>query len=69
MFTVYAAEQQYRHETWSREREHALLAAIRERSLPPTPPRRTARVVSRSSRTTWARPIGLRPQAECVACA
>lgn len=53
---VTAAEQQYRHDTWSRDRELALLASIRDR--------RAAEAADaarpRARRAAWARPIGLR---------
>ncbi|KJL45212.1 MULTISPECIES: hypothetical protein [Microbacterium] len=58
MFAVYAAEQQYRHDTWSRDREHAILASIRERRTAAAV-RRPARVIARPQRVAWARPIGL----------
>ncbi|MDR7113533.1 hypothetical protein J2X03_003432 [Microbacterium trichothecenolyticum] len=58
MFAVYAAEQQYRHDTWSRDREHAILASIRERKIA-VAPRRPARVIDAPQRVAWARPIGL----------
>ena len=54
MFAVYAAEQQYRHDTWSRDREHALLASIRERKTAVASQR-----PARPQRSSWARPIGL----------
>ncbi|MFB7892717.1 hypothetical protein ACFC1I_11010 [Microbacterium sp. NPDC056044] len=59
MFAVYAAEQQYRHDTWSRDREHAILASIRERKTA-VASRRPSRGVTRPQRVAWARPIGLR---------
>lgn len=72
MFDLYAAEQQYRHDTRMRERELALIASIRERStrapLPRTAPVRAT--AARPQRAAWPRPIGLRTSAECtVACA
>ena len=58
---VTAAEQQYRHESSVREREHRLLVSIRDRRAGralldapapvPTP---------RPQRAAWARPIGAR---------
>lgn len=66
---VTAAEQQYRHDTWARDRELALLVSIRERraaeaaAVPPRP---------RPRRAAWARPIGVRlaPAEVCTtACA
>ncbi|MDY0908697.1 hypothetical protein [Microbacterium sp. CFBP9034] len=65
---VTAAEQQYRHETWSLDRDLALVASIRERlaaqaAAPPlravAPPVRDAGEL-RTKRTSWARPIGAR---------
>lgn len=69
---VNAAEMQFRYETESRGREHALLASIRERraaenalvaaDVVPTPiaaleePRRVA---ARTARAAWPRPIGV----------
>ena len=58
MFAVYAAEQQYRHDTWTRGREHALLASIRERKTA-VASRRHVRPAARPQRVAWARPIGL----------
>lgn len=57
---VTAAEQQYRHETLWRDRELALLAAIRERreheaAVAAAPVRVAA---PRPQRAAWARPIG-----------
>jgi len=67
MFAVYAAEQQYRHDTWTREREHALLASIRERKIDVTPHRMTTtRAAARPQRVAWARPIGLHAPEECT---
>ncbi|MHC2997745.1 hypothetical protein [Microbacterium sp. HJ5] len=78
---VTAAEQQYRHETWSRDREQALLVAIRSRAAAQTVAVQAAAVpqagaVSRPSvafaprlqRAAWARPIGARARA-AEACA
>lgn len=77
MFAVYAAEQQYRHDTWARERDRALLASIRERGIAHAPRRATsitaaapAVAAARSERAPWARPIGLHSGPECTtACA
>lgn len=62
---VHGAETQFRHESAFRERERAVLAAIRERkayldALRPTPvpaPRRAA---------SWPRPIGLAASVEAA---
>lgn len=67
MFAVFAAEQQYRHDTRTSENERRILASIRERSqvrstvmavrpLTATAPR-TA-VIDRTA-PAWPRPIGL----------
>jgi hypothetical protein len=73
MFAVYAAEHQYRHDTWARERDRALLASIRERTAARAPHPATSAVVpapARAQRAPWARPIGLHNGAECTpACA
>jgi hypothetical protein len=72
MFDLYAAEQQYRHDTGVRQREHALLASIRERTAPAArlPTRVTRTPAPRPVRTAWPRPIGLRTSAESsAACA
>ncbi|KQZ85053.1 hypothetical protein ASD56_01385 [Microbacterium sp. Root166] len=62
---VTAAEQQYRHESSVREREHAMLVAIRDRraglALIDQP---VTVVAARPQRTPWARPIGLRLTAD-----
>ena len=58
MFAVFAAEQQYRHDTWTREREHALLAAIRERKIAAIERMPTVRA-ARPAQVAWPRPIGL----------
>ncbi|MGX5769605.1 hypothetical protein ACWKWN_02500 [Microbacterium trichothecenolyticum] len=63
MFAVYAAEQQYRHDTWSRDRDHAILASINERKAA-VASRNPARAVARPQRVVWARPIGLHVVAE-----
>jgi len=59
MFAVYAAEQQYRHDTRVQDREHALIASIRERETAALTVRRPVRAVARPERLVWARPIGL----------
>ena len=69
---VNAAEMQFRYETESRGREHALLASIRERRIAETAPvadmvapsRLTTldearRVAPRAARASWPRPIGI----------
>lgn len=67
---VTAAEQQYRHESVARDRELALLAAIRERrafeSIAATDRQLAAHSYARPvhaapprRRAVWARPIGL----------
>ncbi len=70
---VNAAEMQFRYETESRGREHALLASIRERRAAETArvadvvaaPARLAtldearRVAPRAARASWPRPIGI----------
>lgn len=55
---VTAAEQQYRHDTWARDRERALLASIRERREAQSAER--AVPARRVPRGPWARPIGVR---------
>jgi hypothetical protein len=73
---VTAAEHQYRHDTWNRDRDNALLASIRERRLaeaevvaPLTAP--VVATPARARRAAWARPIGVHPIGECstTACA
>ncbi len=67
---VTAAEQQYRHDTWVRDRERALLASIRDRRAAEQAARAAA--PRRARRTAWARPIGVRlaPAEVCTtACA
>lgn len=62
---VTAAEHQYRHESSVREREQALLVAIRDRravlALVDQP---VAVVAARPQRAPWARPIGVRLAAD-----
>ncbi|WP_106814907.1 hypothetical protein [Microbacterium timonense] len=68
MFAVFAAEQQYHHDTLALQREHALLVSMRERSAVTRPHRITAaRAAERPQRAGWPRPIGLRTQEECTA--
>ncbi|MGN6219138.1 MAG: hypothetical protein ACTHNQ_06510 [Microbacterium sp.] len=74
MFAVYAAEQQYRHDTRTSENERRILASIRERStLTPWSPTaaaapRTAAVTVRTA-PAWPRPIGLHAHERSVAAA
>ncbi len=70
MFDLFTAEQQYRHDTRTLAREHALLVSIRERKSAPALHRTTAvrTVAARPQRAAWPRPIGLQ-QAECCAAA
>jgi hypothetical protein len=70
---VTAAEHQYRHDMWTRDRENALIASIREHratQMPPVAPPRAA-APPRERRAAWARPIGVRAAGECTttACA
>jgi hypothetical protein len=78
---INAAESQFRHESETRMREHALLASIRERraaektpamaSVAPTratPIAPTTRPALRATREAWARPIGIK-NCETAACA
>ena len=79
MFAVHAAELQYHHDVRTRDREHRILAAMRERSTAPHPAtaasRHPAAVVpavtaARPQRAAWPRPIGLSSPQECpAACA
>ena len=69
MFAVHAAEQQYRHDTWMRDRERRIIDAIRDRTTavaahPTTPVLAGA---GRPPRATWARPIGVRTSQESAA--
>ncbi len=70
---INAAEAQFRHESETRMREHALLASIRERraaentqakaSVAPTGAAAlatTMRPAGRATRDAWARPIGIK---------
>ena len=66
MFAVYAAEQQYRHDTWTRDREHAILASIRERKAAVVHRVIEPRVAARPQRASWARPIGLHAPEDCT---
>ena len=66
---VTAAEQQYRHDTWARDRDLALIASIRDRRAAQQAQSVTS---ARPRRAAWARPIGLRlaPAEVCTtACA
>ncbi|WP_169581909.1 MULTISPECIES: hypothetical protein [Microbacterium] len=58
---VTAAEHQYRHDTWSRDRDQAILVAIRARHAA-LEDARAAQVAARPQPqpATWARPIGAR---------
>jgi hypothetical protein len=70
MFAVFAAEQQYRHDTRVRERERTLLAAIRERKTAVEHRTTVVSAAARTQRAAWPRPIGLRAAEQCVtACA
>lgn len=53
---VTAAEQQYHHDTWIRDRERARLASIRDRRAAE---KAASAAPTRSRRAAWARPIGL----------
>ncbi|WP_374314608.1 hypothetical protein [Microbacterium sp.] len=67
---VTAAEQQYRHDTWARDRERAILDSIRDRRA--AEKAALAETTRRPRRTAWARPIGVRlaPAEVCTtACA
>ena len=78
---INAAEAQFRHESETRMREHALLASIRERRAAENPqamasvaPRRAAAVAPamrpapRGTPAAWARPIGIK-NCETAVCA
>ncbi|GAA5202585.1 hypothetical protein [Microbacterium jejuense] len=76
MFAVFAAEQQYHHDTRTREQERLILASIRERSaVAPTPlstvtpSRATDMAPARAPRAAWPRPIGVHAHEESAACA
>lgn len=70
MFAVYAAEQQYRHDTWTRRRDHALLASIRERQGAQAMSAVAAPAAAPLPRAPWARPIGRHSEAATpAACA
>jgi hypothetical protein len=65
MFAVFAAEQQYHHDTRTRERDRRILMARRERaavaqadSLTVAPMPSIAVAPARLQRAAWARPIG-----------
>lgn len=67
---VTAAEHQYRHDVWTRDREIAVMASIRERLAPePVVAASVAAPLERvapRARRAWARPIGLHSSAECT---
>lgn len=66
---VTAAEHQYRHDVWTRDREIAVLTSIRERRAPAAvEPAFVAPVerVAPRARRAWARPIGMHSSAECT---
>ncbi len=79
---VTAAEHQYRHDVWSRDRDMAVLAAIRDRrndarseAAALTAAEVAARMIPSAPRESprraaWARPIGARaadcPQSACA---
>jgi hypothetical protein len=78
---INAAEAQFRHESETRMREHALLASIRERraaektqSMAPVALTRAAafaptmRPALKTTREAWARPIGIK-NCETAVCA
>ena len=78
---INAAEAQFRHESETRMREHAMLASIRERraaqdtqamaSVAPTQVAAFApatRPALRATREAWARPIGIK-SCETAVCA
>ena len=66
---VTAAEHQYRHDVWTRDREIAVLASIRERRAPAVAESAfiaPAERVAPRARRAWARPIGMHSSAECA---
>ena len=65
---VTAAEQQYRHDTWARDRDIAVLAAIRNRRAPAPMAPIVVRVARRHRLAVWARPIGLHSEECTTAC-
>ncbi|GAA5206581.1 hypothetical protein [Microbacterium kyungheense] len=76
MFAVYAAEQQYRHDSRIREKERLIRSAIRERSAAPallgvlTSPTSATAAAARPEAAAWPRPIGIRvPEDAVVRCA
>ncbi len=71
MFAVFTAEQQYRHDARTRDRQHAILVSMRERQTAVAPLRPIpVRAEVRPQRTAWARPIGLHSSESAgVACA
>ena len=62
---VTAAEHQYRHDVWTRDREIAVLTSIRERRAPAAATVAPAERVAPRARRAWARPIGMHSSAEC----
>lgn len=69
---VTAAEHQYRHDVWTRDREIAVLTSIRERRAPAAVESASVAPVERvapRARRAWARPIGMRSSTECTVCA
>ena len=67
---VTAAEHQYRHDTWTRDRENALLASIREHRMAEAAPAPVvspqAAVAPRAKRAAWPRPIGAHRAEACT---
>lgn len=70
---VTAAEHQYRHDTWSRDRDQAILVSIRARHAAQEEARASQAVApTRPQPAAWARPIGARlsaPEVCTTACA
>lgn len=67
---VTAAEHQYRHDTWTRDRENALLASIREHRMAEAAPAPVvsphAAIAPRAKRAAWPRPIGAHRAEACT---
>jgi hypothetical protein len=67
---VTAAEHQYRHDIWTRDRENALLASIREHRTAETAPAPVTSppvaAVPRVKRAAWPRPIGAHRAEACT---
>lgn len=63
---VTAAEHQYRHEVWTRDREIAVTTSIRERLAPAPVAAAPVERVAPRARRAWARPIGMHSSAECT---